>query len=178
MTSKKKGLIIFFCVITVWILILDSHGWYSSDIECVNDRVNSSETVEEVLFRYETGGKELLLYNSIEGEFSQCKLRRRKLAGKSYYKFLSYNNMLPITWEKEWKRLNSNAKYIFVDYEHSIEDIDCNGLTPVGEKIHYTISTGEEKFCWVYVIDKSRKDETPTEGITLGQQKQDKSVVT
>jgi len=154
--KKKKVWIILFSILAVIVVAVNCTGWYTSDIDCVNDTGMLVPKIEKVIYKYETNHRELLLYNSSDGEFNRYVLKKIKIGNKNFYKYASYNNMPPIEWDAKWTRITRNLKYIFVQYKDDIEDFDCEGYTPEGTKIHYVIASGEEDWCWIYIIDKTK----------------------
>lgn len=129
---------------------------YESDIDCINHYVGYEYQVNTVLYKYDNNNKEILLYNSNNGTFFNCILDKKNKNGKTLYKFNKSSNTPPITWNTEWNEIDKNLKFIFVDYENDIEDIDCMGYEPQGTKIYYKLANGKEESCWIYIIDKTK----------------------
>lgn len=129
---------------------------YESDIDCINDYVGFGYQVNKVLYKYENENKEILLYESNNGTFFNCILEKKSKNNKYLYRFKKSSNTPPITWNKEWEEVDKNLKYIFVDYQDDIKDIDCMGYEPEGTKIYYKLEDGKEESCWIYIIDKSQ----------------------
>ncbi|MDE5984759.1 MAG: hypothetical protein K2H13_05850, partial [Eubacterium sp.] len=109
---------------------------YTSDIECVNS--SKSFHIEEVVFKYENDKKEFIIYNDSNYDVCQSILKKREFLGETKYKHWISETAGPITYYTEWTEIDKNLRYICVDYENDIEDIDCQGFEPVGTKIYYT----------------------------------------
>ena len=129
---------------------------YTSDIECVNSDSDDTFYIENVIFKYENDKKEFIIYNNPDDIICQFILKKREFLGETKYKsWIMEMPAPPITYHKEWTEIDKNLRYIFVDYENDIEDIDCQGFEPVGTKIYYTIANGKQESCWIYIIDES-----------------------
>lgn len=57
-----------------------------------------------------------------------------------------------VHWYKEWNEVDKHLKYIFVDFENDIENIDCGGYTPIGTRVNYQLRNGDKESCWIYIL--------------------------
>lgn len=146
-------ILVFLLIFSLLVQFFWSGYDYTSDIECVN----SSKYFEckEIVFKYENDKKVFLIYNDSNNIVYQCILNKRKFLEETKYKLLINRTAAPTPFLKEWTEIDQDLRFIFVDYENDIEDIDCQGFEPVGTKIYYNIANGEQKSCWIYIIDES-----------------------
>lgn len=156
---------VFFAFATMFSAHIAFGGYdYESDIECINDLNNNGSSliddkVDDVVFRYKTGGKELFLYNSADGEFFTSILDYKEKNGKTYYRNRITKTEPPITYHTEWEKVSDDFYYIYVDYEKDLEEIDCMGYEPVGTEIYYKLPYGRTERCYIYVIDKNAQQQ-------------------
>lgn len=156
---------VIFSIVLAFTTLFSAHilfgGYdYESDIECINDLSNNDsnlidDKVDNVVFRYKTGGKELLLYNSADGEFFTSILDYKEKNGKTYYQNWISETKPPITYHTEWEKVSDDFYYIYVKYEEDMEEIDCMGYEPVGTEIYYKLPYGKTERCYIYIIDKN-----------------------
>ena len=156
--KKLKIVSVVFLFVILISMILYNNDNFDSDIECINNYVGYNYQVEDVIFKYESEKKEIVLYSSNNGTFFNCLLDKRKIFNRTVYRLDKNSNTPPITWYKEWVELDKKTRYIFLDYEKDIEKVDCNGFEPVGTKIHYRLLNGDEESCWIYVIDETKQE--------------------
>ena len=149
-------IIVLFAIIVILNTIFGGYT-FETDIDCVNSNYNNEFNLETIVFKYENNYKEILIYNSSNNEIFECVLDKKQFLGKTKYRLKKSSTSAPVTYHKNWNEVNSNLRYIFVDFEEDIKDVECEGYEPVGTKIYYKIPTGEEKSCWIYVIDKTKK---------------------
>lgn len=156
----KKVLIIISCILSVAISLsiynnLFSGYNYGSDLDCIKYHSFKNHDAQTIVFKYENKKREIILFNTQDNFFYNCILDKKQKNGKTMYRLNCKSNTPPITYHTEWTEVDKNLRYIFVDYENDIEDIDCQGFEPIGTKIYYTIANGEQKSCWIYIIDES-----------------------
>ncbi len=166
MKKVLKFLIVFILTFSIQIAIfilwyaLDGRYIYESPYEYVKTNSECNEIYdsrfEKEVFLYENDDNVIYLYNSPSNEFFTYIFDVKEKDGKKYYSLNYGGTMLPITWNKEWEEVDKNLKYIFVDYQDDIKDIDCMGYEPEGTKIYYKLEDGKEESCWIYIIDKSQ----------------------
>lgn len=151
-------IIVSFVIIVTLNIVFGGYN-FKSDIDCVNSSYISSyineSNLETIVFKYENDRKEILIYNSSNNEIFECILDKKQFSGETKYRLRKSSTSAPITYRKNWTEVNSNLRYIFVDFEEDIKDVDCEGYNPIGTKIYYKIPNGEEKSCWIYVIDET-----------------------
>ncbi len=151
-------IIMLFVIIVILNIVFGGYS-FESDIDCVNSSFNNAFTLETIVYKYENNSNELLIYNSSDNEIFEAVLNKKQVLGKTKYKLKKSSTSAPITYNKNWTEVNRNLRYIFVDYEEDIKNIDCEGYEPVGTKIYYKLPNGEEKSCWIYIIDETKTDE-------------------
>lgn len=147
-------IIVLFAIIVILNTVFGGYN-FKSDIDCVNSKYNNEFNLETIVFKYENNCKEILIYNSSNNEIFECILDKKQFLGETKYRLRKSSTSAPVTYYKNWTEVNSNLRYIFVDFEEDIKDVECEGYNPIGTKIYYKIPNGEEKSCWIYVIDET-----------------------
>lgn len=128
---------------------------YNSDIESINDNYKNGFELKTIIYKYENNDKEILIYNSVNNNVIQCILQKKTFWGKTKYKLCISSTAVPITHRNKWTVVDKDLKYIFVDYQEDIKDINCENLDPQGTKILYELPNGESKSCWIYIVDET-----------------------
>lgn len=147
-------IIVSFVIIVISNIIFGGYN-FKSDIDCVNSSYINEFNLETIVFKYENDCKEILIYSSSNNMIFECILDKKQFSGETKYKLRKRSTSALNTYYKNWTEVNSNLRYIFVDFEEDIKDIECEGYNPIGTKIYYKIPNGEEESCWIYVIDET-----------------------
>ncbi|MCM1115464.1 MAG: hypothetical protein NC397_08215 [Clostridium sp.] len=162
MKKSFKCILLFLLAIIVLFIMLFSLNYffggysYNNDIECLNHYMSQDCQIKEIVYKYENEDNEILLYNSNNGMFFNCILDKKSNSNVTKYRLNHNSNSTPVTWNNEWEEIGGKLKYIFVKYEDDIKNIDCGDCSPLGTKINYKLMNGEEKSCWIYIIDRTK----------------------
>lgn len=156
--SKLILILSIILIVPIAIVLYSSFfgGYYfKTEEECIRRYVNQNIESKNVVFKYETQNNEIILYNLDNGEFFDCVLDKKVKNGTTLYRLNNTTNTSPVTWDKEWKTIDKNLKYIYVKCKDDIKDINCKDSEPKGTKIYYKLQNGEKKSCWIYIVDET-----------------------
>lgn len=155
--SKLILILSIILIVPIAIVLYSSFfgGYYFKTEECIRRYVNQNIESKNVVFKYETQNNEIILYNLDNGEFFDCVLDKKVKNGTTLYRLNNTTNTSPVTWDKEWKTIDKNLKYIYVKDKDDIKDINCKDSEPKGTKIYYKLQNGEKKSCWIYIVDET-----------------------
>ncbi len=138
------------------------HGYkYTSDIQCVNEAVNSKQSVDEVVYKYETGASEILLYYSEDKKLHVALLEKKVTDdGLRYRSQYSYGFKNGEVFENDYTvedsklvRFNS-IRYTFLQNKEDLAHFDVNEDNTTLVELENIRNDGSiEKFWACFVLD-------------------------
>lgn len=151
-----KVLIVFIAIIII-IPTFDALFAYSSDTDEEEIERMSFNSVEKILFKYETESDEILFYQDKNMLTYECILKKKNFFGKTKYKNeLSWTSAL-LTSNSDFDDVNKNFKYAILDDKDDLKRFDYEGDELKQYEFSYLSVNGHFRYKYVYIIDNTNE---------------------